>query len=216
LQQAVQRFQELNDAERTVRTLLPIGANYVAQRQDAKAFAHFEQALALIERDSEAAAEVYMQIGDLQARVRQFGEAQAVYEQALNIWQSLGDQSNETDARRSLWEIFIETGRYAEAEEVANVGVGITSPISGSTVSNLVTVSGLAQHPQFRKAQVDLLIDGDASQATHLRVRGRPQWGNLLEFDSTKYPNGQHTLRLRVVHQDQNYDEYFTTIIISN
>jgi tetratricopeptide (TPR) repeat protein len=216
LQQAVQLWRELDDAERAARALLAIGENYISQGQNTQAFEHFEQAQALAPADSAVAAQILSEISAVHVDLRQFPQAQEGYLRALAIWRQLEDANNELNARRALWEIYTETGQYAEAEAITNVPVGITTPISGTTVGNLVTMTGLAQHPQFRKWQVDLLIDGDSNQATHVAARTRPQWGNLAQLDTTKYPDGQHVLRLRVVRQDTNYDEYFTTITIRN
>jgi hypothetical protein len=61
-----------------------------------------------------------------------------------------------------------------------------------------------------------LLVNGDGNQATSLGVQNKPQWGKLFAMDTTKYPNGQHKLRLRIVRGDTNYDEFFVTIVIKN
>jgi hypothetical protein len=37
-----------------------------------------------------------------------------------------------------------------------------------------------------------------------------------MVLDTTQYPNGTHTLRLRIVRTDFNYDEYSVTITIAN
>ena len=86
-----------------------------------------------------------------------------------------------------------------------------------------MTVTGLAQHPDLRKWQVDLLINGNEGNATFMGwsdslprwAQGRV-WGDMLTFDSSQYPNGTHQLRLRVVKLDGNYDEYLRTIVIRN
>ena len=39
---------------------------------------------------------------------------------------------------------------------------------------------------------------------------------DLITWDTTRYPDGDHVLRLRVVHSDLNYDEYFLPITIKN
>jgi hypothetical protein len=101
------------------------------------------------------------------------------------------------------------------AQPAAN---GITSPTAGAILRGTVSVQGVAAHPAFRKWQIDLLPNGDADQATFLAVgeTPAPQPSELFVFDTTPYPDGQHTLRLRVVRADTNYDEYFTAILIAN
>lgn len=95
---------------------------------------------------------------------------------------------------------------------------GITAPAAGSAVAGLVTVQGVADHPTFRKWQLDLLINGDDRQARFLAVSEKPvsAAGVLATFDSTTFPDGEHKLRLRVVYLGLNYDEFFTPITISN
>jgi hypothetical protein len=80
----------------------------------------------------------------------------------------------------------------------------------------MVNIEGLVQHPTFRKWQLDLLINGDEKQAVSLGVQKGQQWGKIFTLDTTKQPNGQHKLRLRIVRSDTNYDEYFLNIVIKN
>jgi lipoprotein-anchoring transpeptidase ErfK/SrfK len=99
---------------------------------------------------------------------------------------------------------------------VAANGNGIV--LEKSVVSGNVQVKGVAEHPTFRKWQLDLLLDGDPDQATFLAVGEKPetQVALLAEVDTTRYPDGEHQLRLRVVHSNLNYDEYFTQVKIAN
>ena len=70
--------------------------------------------------------------------------------------------------------------------------------------------------PSFWKWQLDLLIGG--SDPTFLAVgeRPAPTPTGLFAWNSALYPNGQHTLRLRVVRRDGNYEEYFVPVTIQN
>ena len=61
-----------------------------------------------------------------------------------------------------------------------------------------------------------LQIEARTKQATYLDVLSKPRWGKLFTVDTTKYPNGTHKLRLRIVHKNSNYAEYFTTVTIHN
>ena len=94
----------------------------------------------------------------------------------------------------------------------------ITAPSANAIVSGTVTVEGFATHPTFRKWQLDLLLDGDADRATFLALGEKPivAPSPLLTWDTTPYPNGEHLLRLRVVHSNLNYEEIFTPIVIMN
>ena len=94
----------------------------------------------------------------------------------------------------------------------------IVAPAAEATVSGAVTIEGTATHPTFRKWQIDLLLNGDADQATFLALGEKPldRQGKFLNWDTTLYPNGQHLLRLRVVHSNLNYDEVFSPVTIAN
>ena len=122
----------------------------------------------------------------------------------------------ETNTRRSMWTILIRTGQPDAANAIARRDNGIIEPVEGGTVSELVRISGLAQHPEFRKWQLDLLIDGNEENATFLAFGERPVWGRLTTWDSTTIQNGRHALRLRVVRIGGDYDEFFTPITIQN
>jgi hypothetical protein len=85
-------------------------------------------------------------------------------------------------------------------------------------VSGKVTLQGVARHPAFRKWQLDLLPQGDAHSANFLALGEEPlnEMGVLTTIDTTLFPDGQHLLRLRVVHSNLNYEEYFTPITFAN
>jgi hypothetical protein len=101
---------------------------------------------------------------------------------------------------------------------VASIGsVGaIVSPAAGAVVSGVVPIAAVANHPEFVKWQLDLLVNG--SQEVFLAAEGwaAPQATQLFTWDTALYPNGDHRLRLRVVRKDYNYDEYFAPVTISN
>ena len=95
---------------------------------------------------------------------------------------------------------------------------GILAPAEGATVAGTVNVKGVAAHPTFRKWQLDLLVNGDPAQAAFLAVADSqlPNASNLTSWDTSLYPNGNHVLRLRVVHSNLNYDEYYTPVVVRN
>jgi peptidoglycan/xylan/chitin deacetylase (PgdA/CDA1 family) len=93
---------------------------------------------------------------------------------------------------------------------------GIASPHADAHVSGVVAIVGTAAHPSFRKWQLDLLLDGAGE--TFLALGAEPQAtpGELTQWDTTRYPNGSHVLRLRVVREALNYDEFFVPVVIEN
>jgi peptidoglycan-N-acetylglucosamine deacetylase len=88
--------------------------------------------------------------------------------------------------------------------------------LSSTTLGGSVPVRGIAKHEDFRKWQVDLLLNGFPEQATHLESgeEAVTSEAELFVFDTVHFPNGKHTLRLRVVHSDLNYDEYMLPVVI--
>jgi hypothetical protein len=92
---------------------------------------------------------------------------------------------------------------------------GITSPKDGATVSGKVDVMGYASDPDFQKWQLDVLPGGDPNAAISLAVGNNPGEFSYT-VDTTKFPNGDHALRLRVVRSDSNYNEYVTKFSIAN
>ena len=101
---------------------------------------------------------------------------------------------------------------WAAPELAQGLGV-ITSPRDGAEVRGLVPIEGSATHPQFQKYEI------------HYGPQPNPgdQWtpvgqspfsvpvvqGRLALWDTTVIPDGQYSLRLRLVRLDGNYDEYF-------
>lgn len=95
---------------------------------------------------------------------------------------------------------------------------GIFFPRANGSLRGVIEVSGTAAHPTFRKWQLDLLIDGDPEQATFLAVGEEPiaQQEVFETINTALYPDGEHLLRLRVVHSNLNYDEFVQPITINN
>ncbi len=99
----------------------------------------------------------------------------------------------------------------AVAAEVT--GNGFVAPREGATVSGVVEVRGNATSADFMKWQLDLLPGSDASAAAFLDL-GEEQGVFTYTLDTTNLPQGEHSLRLRVVRGDSNYDEYFVKFTI--
>ncbi|MGL4649448.1 MAG: L,D-transpeptidase [Caldilineaceae bacterium] len=95
---------------------------------------------------------------------------------------------------------------------------GLVAPAPGQAVKGMVTVRGYADHTEFRKWQLDLLTDGNADQA-HFLALGEtplPTAQVLTVFDTRGFADGEHLLRLRVVHTNLNYEEIFSPVTIRN
>jgi peptidoglycan/xylan/chitin deacetylase (PgdA/CDA1 family) len=92
----------------------------------------------------------------------------------------------------------------------------IFEPTLDAEVSGVVAIVGQANHPTFRKWQLDLLIDG--SSETFLALGDTPVLdpAELLAWDTRLYPNGDHVLRLRVVYEGANYDEFSVPVKVRN
>ncbi len=73
----------------------------------------------------------------------------------------------------------------------------------------------VAEDPNFLKWQLDVLPGGDANSAIFLAADTQPG-AFTYALDSTRFPNGEHALRLRVVRTDSNYDEYLNKFTIKN
>lgn len=92
---------------------------------------------------------------------------------------------------------------------------GFTAPKDGAAVSGTVDVTGYASDAHFMKWQLDLLPFNDAAAAAFLAL-GAKSGEFSYTLDTTGLPNGEHALRLRVVRDDSNYDEYFVKFTIAN
>ncbi len=93
---------------------------------------------------------------------------------------------------------------------------GILQPKANSTVHGVVSIVGFAHHATFQKWQLDLLLDG--TNETFLALGETPvdAGTELYAWDTTRYPNGRHLLRLRVVYAGMNYDEYTVPLTLQN
>jgi hypothetical protein len=114
--------------------------------------------------------------------------------------------------------VLIFTGLTISAAQAASLANGIHAPSAQAVVSGVVDIEGVAHHEGFRKWQLDLLLEGDEQQSRFIAVGEelQPQPDVLTALDTTRYPNGQHILRLRVVYTGLNYDEFYTPIVIRN
>jgi peptidoglycan/xylan/chitin deacetylase (PgdA/CDA1 family) len=106
----------------------------------------------------------------------------------------------------------------AAAPEMEWADGSIVAPAFGSTLSGAAEVVGMATASDFGKWQLDLLLYGSAADAAFLALGDRPMAAPalLLAWDTRPFPNGAHTLRLRVVRNDGNYMEWYTRVVIAN
>lgn len=114
--------------------------------------------------------------------------------------------------------VFLTATLLGHAPVATAAASRILLPAPGAVISGLVEVRGLASRPDFAKWQLDLLPDGQAEQASFLALGEAPlnTIGSFTMLDTTKVADGSYTLRLRVVGQDGNYDEFFTGVTIAN
>ena len=94
----------------------------------------------------------------------------------------------------------------------------ITSPAPGAVLKGSVDVSGIATTANFNRVQIDVLADQSDQKVAFIAVSNTEvkSAGKIATMDTTKLPNGIHTLRMRVVRNDSNYSEYRLTIVIQN
>ena len=89
---------------------------------------------------------------------------------------------------------------------------GITAPGEGDAVSGEVSIEGTADAPDFWKYELHYNpVPGNADLWT--AIEGTPFTtavveGELVEWDTTTVEDGTYGLRLRVVREDGNFDDY--------
>lgn len=123
-------------------------------------------------------------------------------------------------AKNSLW----STAVPAVWAQAAN---GIQQPASGETVSGVVVVVGTAVHPDYLRYELAFRNVSNPTADWVVFAEGSEpvSQGTLALWDTTVgrdaglpvFPDGLYQLRLRVVRQDYNYDEYFVTdLVVAN
>lgn len=109
----------------------------------------------------------------------------------------------------------------APAEEEAAPAEEAAAPVNGFDaedgieVSGTVTVTGYADTAGFVKWQLDVIPFGDAGDAI-FAAYGEDAGEFSYALDTTQFPDGDHQLRLRVVNDTGNYDEYFVDVTVAN
>ncbi len=99
---------------------------------------------------------------------------------------------------------------------------GIVEPESGAQLTGVVSVRGTAAHEQFLRYEVAFNNGGDwlvFAEGQRPVVNGTLAiWDTTIGHPTNPvFPDGVYHLRLRVVRQDYNYDEYFVNnLVVSN
>ena len=105
----------------------------------------------------------------------------------------------------------------------AQASNGITSPDSGEIVAGVVLVKGTAAHPNFLRYELAFRNFSRPGSDWIVFSQGDRQVisDTLAVWDTTVgrevapiYPDGAYQLRLRVVRNDYNYDEFFVSDLI--
>jgi hypothetical protein len=110
-----------------------------------------------------------------------------------------------------LWATIIEAAPGHSPQEQGSEAV-ITSPRDRAVVRDKVSIQGTATHPEFWKYEVAYSPEPNPEDQWILigMVHETQVVDNVLEtWDTTLLPDGNYSLRLRVVRRDGNYDEYF-------
>jgi hypothetical protein len=103
---------------------------------------------------------------------------------------------------------------------------GVTAPAPGEVVSGIVVVSGSANNPDFLRYELAFQPAFSPSSDWIVFAQGdRPVISDTLTiWDTTVggefspvFPDGRYQLRLRVVRNDYNYDEYLVSdLVVAN
>lgn len=116
----------------------------------------------------------------------------------------------------TLWGLWLAQPVLAQSQN------GITSPSAGDTLTGVVIITGTATGDSFLRYEVAFNNGGDwvvFAESDQSVINGTLAiWDTSIgSADNPVFPDGNYQLRLRVVRQDYNYDEYFATgIVVAN
>ena len=118
-----------------------------------------------------------------------------------------------------LWLVQLSAAVAAPPSQGQDVSI-ITEPPSNAVVQGLVQIKGSADHPSFQFYKVEFAPEPIADDQWQIigDLHQEPVINGVLEtWDTTPFPDGSYTLRLRVVRQDGNYGEFFSQqVVVSN
>ncbi len=94
----------------------------------------------------------------------------------------------------------------------------ITSPQSGESVRGSVQITGSALHPAFQRYELYFTVEPGENWVFIGEARTNPVSNGVLGvWETGGLPDGNYSLRLRVVRQDGNYDEGFArNVVVAN
>jgi len=118
-----------------------------------------------------------------------------------------------------LWLLQFSTVVAAPERQNQDLAV-ITSPGNNAVVQGTVEIIGSADHPSFQFYIVEFHPEPVTNDQWQIigNIRETPVIDGVLEtWDTTLFPDGSYTLRLRTVRLDGNYSEFFVQqVVISN
>ena len=119
----------------------------------------------------------------------------------------------------TIWFTQIAGVAAAPPQQEGDIAV-IASPASNAVVQGTVQIMGSADHPAFQFYVVDLGPEPHINDqwSTIGATHDTSVINGLLEtWDTTQFPDGSYTIRLRVVRLDGNYSEFFARqVVVSN
>jgi hypothetical protein len=119
----------------------------------------------------------------------------------------------------SVWLTQLPGTLAAPPSQGADIAV-ISSPADNAVIQGTVQIIGSADHPSFQFYVVDIAPEpstGDQWNTIGVTHDNPVINGPLETLDTTLFPDGSYTLRLRVVRLDGNYSEFFVRqVVISN
>jgi hypothetical protein len=118
-----------------------------------------------------------------------------------------------------FWLVQLSGAIAAPPEQGQDLSI-ITSPANNAVVQGIVEIQGSADHPSFQFYKLEFApepVTGDQWQIIGDLQNQSVVNGILGTWDTTPYPDGSYTIRLRVVRLDGNYNEAFAQqVVISN
>lgn len=118
--------------------------------------------------------------------------------------------------KRLLWSLLLLFAMlWPQAAAAQQIESGITQPVAGDVISGVVIIEGTATHDAFLRYELAFRREGGEwivfADGDRPVVEGTLAiWDTTVGYpQSPVFPDGVYQLRLRVVRQDYNYDEYF-------